>query len=660
MVAIRLFAVVLTLPAIAAASSGGATRNPAVAWEDLPLIRSGVKVRAYTSYNPTGRTYRDFMNYTRRDGQEYELALHRGCGMLVQLWSTSIGDLFGTGQFGNVRMYLSDDDKPDTDLPWDAQYTQSDFPHIPPLWNKAYAARWGFPCLRFDERFKATSTDMPHWYQFTCHVYREPRFSEAMKTDQIVAWNAKIAREPGTFPGEDPGRRKETRYVSLPSAGRATLFARTGPGVVRSLRLKASDTSSAVLDRVRVRIQVDTLDEPAVHVPLSIFFGGYIDSPIDRAKGLPCGYDGRQLYFYFPMPFWQSMRVELENTSGREITVDSDIGWSETNPYPRDAAGVFRVQYNDGVTVEKGKPDFGHLNVRGSGHIVGASANLAGSIEGNFRTYIDGSHTPAIETTGGEDYFCHAFGIRVGLLTPFHGGLNDKIGYRFHLCDYVPFLSEVCFGQDHAHGFTHDRDGTFRSAVFYYWNPVPGLTLTDELDVGNEQSEKEHAYEITGRRARMQTDEAAYEGNFDAIIRDSGRWTEGATTFRVRIDPNNDGIRLRKRINQLSYHQAVDVSVDGRPVGLWFEQGSQYRLFEEKPGSRDYQPEGYRPNWNHIDKRFRDTEFEIPASFTRGKSSIVLTMTTRGAESALDQNDQGLTNEYHYWVYSYRTVGNQR
>jgi hypothetical protein len=152
----------------------------------------------------------------------------------------------------------------------------------------------------------------------------------------------------------------------------------------------------------------------------------------------------------------------------------------------------------------------------------------------------------------------------------------------------------------------------------------------------------------------VQTDEAAYEGNFDATVRDSGRWTDGATTFTVRIDADNDGVRLRKRINQLSYHQAVEVSVDGRPVGVWFEQGSQYHLFEEKPGSRDYQPHLYQPDWNHIAKRFRDTEFEIPASFTRGKSSIVLTMKTRGAEAALDQEDQGLTNEYYYWVYSYR------
>jgi len=37
-----------------------------------------------------------------------------------------------------------------------------------------------------------------------------------------------------------------------------------------------------------------------------------------------------------------------------------------------------------------------------------------------------------------------------------------------------------------------------------------------------------------------------------------------------------------------------------------------------------------------------------------------LTMTTRGAEAALDRDDQGLTNEYHYWVHSYRNLGDQK
>ena len=177
----------------AAALSAAGTRSPAVTWEDLPLIRTGVKTRSYSSYNPTGRTYRDFMNYTRAAGGEYELALDYGSGMLVQMWSTGIGNLFGTGEVGDVLLYLSSRATPEYRQPWDSYFVNDAPAHPQPLWGKFQVARWGFPCLGFADRFQASCTDTPHWYQFTCHFYREPRFSETLTPEQLAAWNAKVA-----------------------------------------------------------------------------------------------------------------------------------------------------------------------------------------------------------------------------------------------------------------------------------------------------------------------------------------------------------------------------------------------------------------------------------------------------------------------------------
>jgi hypothetical protein len=50
--------------------------------------------------------------------------------------------------------------------------------------------------------------------------------------------------------------------------------------------------------------------------------------------------------------------------------------------------------------------------------------------------------------------------------------------------------------------------------------------------------------------------------------------------------------------------------------------------------------------------RFRDTEFEIPARLTRGKSVLSIRIQTVGS-LAVKPKDGGLTNEYYYWVYSY-------
>ncbi len=329
-----------------------------------------------------------------------------------------------------------------------------------------------------------------------------------------------------------------------------------------------------------------------------------------------------------------------------------EIGYSDSNPYSPEHTGPLRIQYNPSTEVKKGEPDFPHLQVKGSGHIVGTTANLAGSIEGNFRTYIDGMKTPSTETTGGEEYFCHAFGIREDLQTPFHGGIVKTIvGYRFHIADYIPFQNSILFCQDHGHDFTHDKDGTFRSAVFYYLNPKATLTLTDSFDVADAESDRAHQYRIVARKSRVQSDKAAYEGNFTELFEDAGHWSNGESTFTVNINPDNDGVRLRKRINQLAYHQAVEVFVDDQSAGVWFEQGSQYHVLQEKQMKVDR----YSSDWKDINNRFRDTEFEIPVAQTQGKTSLKLTFKTISSKAAINHEDEGMTNEYFYWVYCYKT-----
>ena len=632
--------------------------HPAVVWEDLPLIRPGVKVRSYSSYNPTGRTYRDFMNYTTREGSDYEMAHYQGSpGMLVGIWFTDISwhedaaKFFSASSFGKVKLFLSGKEQPDLDKRRDDYFRESTWPHQQPSWGMHAQARWGFPLLGFDSTFKATCTEPPHWYQFTCHLYRDARFDETLNRGQLEAWNQKIAGPVGSYPGKDLGNQTMKGSVALKASSSHTLVDLGIEGVIRRICLKPARMSSEAMDAIWIKLLVDDESDAAAHVPLSVFFGGYEQAPMSKARGLPCGYDGSWLYFYFPMPFWKSVHIELENRARQDVAMDYEIGYSDANPYSQEHTGILRIQYNPSTEVKQGEPDFPHLQVKGSGHIVGTTANLAGSIEGNFRTYIDGMKTPSTETTGGEDYFCHAFGIREELQTPFHGGIVKTIvGYRFHIADYIPFQNSILFCQDHGHDFTHDKDGVFRSAVFYYWNPKPFLVLTDSLDVGDRRSERAHQFRMNASKHRLQKDQAAYEGNFTELFEDAGHWSNGTSTFTVNIDPDNDGVRLRKRINQLLYHQAVEVFVDDKPAGLWFEQGSQYQVLQEK----QMKVEGYSSDWKDINKRFRDTEFEIPAALTQGKSSLNLKLRTIGSKVAINMGDEGMTNAYYYWVYCYK------
>ena len=160
-----------------------------------------------------------------------------------------------------------------------------------------------------------------------------------------------------------------------------------------------------------------------------------------------------------------------------------------------------------------------------------------------------------------------------------------------------------------------------------------------------------HSYQVKGKRSRLQQDTAGYGSDFDAVFSDEGRWTNGSSSFRVKINPVNDGVRLRRRINQAAYHQETKVYVDDKLAGTWFEQGANYYL-----NKRMYYNDSL-PTWQKGDiaAKFRDTEFNIPASFTKGKSSVRIRLESKGS-LAFQKEDAGLTNEYYYWIYCYRPL----
>ncbi|MGH3096878.1 MAG: DUF2961 domain-containing protein [Streptosporangiales bacterium] len=108
---------------------------------------------------------------------------------------------------------------------------------------------------------------------------------------------------------------------------------------------------------------------------------------------------------------------------------------------------------------------------------------------------------------------------------------------------------------------------------------------------------------------------------------DDGRafWKNGFSEFTVSIDPDNDGVRLTRRMDALIGNQRASVLVDGTKVAEW------------KP--RDAVPGG----------QWQDQSVDLPASATAGKSEI--TIRNKFISSDLD------FNEFRYTVKS--KVGGQ-
>jgi hypothetical protein len=211
--------------------------------------------------------------------------------------------------------------------------------------------------------------------------------------------------------------------------------------------------------------------------------------------------------------------------------------------------------------------------------------------------------------------------------------------YRFFLPDLYFFQSAVKHGHQ-VYGphspLGHEgmyQVGSEENVTFFYGRESPGLTLTDELDVGKHASESEHAYQVVGTR-KNRNGRFWYDGEFNNVlfktppIEDDGVSLTGYSQFTVKIDPANRGVRIRRRTDKENNRQRANVYVDDK-------------LVSERPWySVDYE-KTYR------DIRWLDTDFEIPSKYTAGKNSIKLKV-----EFVSGKNQEW--DEYYYWIYSYK------
>ena len=152
------------------------------------------------------------------------------------------------------------------------------------------------------------------------------------------------------------------------------------------------------------------------------------------------------------------------------------------------------------------------------------------------------------------------------------------------------------------------------------------MVQTDFIDIANEASELSHGYMAKNSKLVRSLD-ASYEGNYQhSTIRDSGRThADGTISFRVTIEPDNNGVRIRRRLDQNSPRQKADVYVDGEFTGTW-----------------------YNPDHNEF-LRWSDSDFDIHPDFTSGKNALNVRL-----EVKRDQGE-GEFNDFRYTVYCFES-----
>ncbi len=646
--------------------------------DDLPLLRRGVQTHQFCTYDRAGDNYDHeyFALYTEANG-EVVLFDAMGPGCLyrhhMNIWRDWPLPGVGVDTKGvRIRYYFDDEERPRIDMDVSTFFSEKNplgIFHYPLAVDGGKDFRVMYCSMFFKKRLKITLNREPggpgsdlipwtgrydkypmrrnHWYNFTYHTFSEDEGIQSWTPGQdetalLSLWDAKkLGQDPK--PGGD--NRERSTSVALPAGGRVTLARLNGAEAITSLRLSVKPANEEILFQTWLKMTWDGASSAQVEAPLGAFFGAHRTALQASFASLLLGYSPASMYSYFPMPFWKSAKIELENRGKQNVKlVKASVQYrpAGAHPYPEAESGYFFVSYHKEFPRQEGI-DYRYLACSGAGHVVGhITSRFDTSMEEDERTYFDSSRTPQIYGDGFEDDHGMGWGLHdiqhaiFGAIAP-EGGAGSA--YRFFLPDLYVFQSAVQHGhQVYGPHSPLGHEGMYQvgkeeSVTFYYARGSPSLTLSDELNVGNRAAEFAHAYRVVGTR-HDKNGKFWYDGEFNNVlfktppIEDDGVAFNGYSQFTVKIDPANRGVRIRRRTDKDNNRQRANVYVDGS-------------LVSERPWyTVDYE-KTYR------DIRWLESDFEIPSRYTAGKNAITLKV-----EYVTAKNLEW--DEYYYWIYSYK------
>jgi hypothetical protein len=505
------------------------------------------------------------------------------------------------------------------------------------------------------------------------------QFAPGTKLSQpIKAWDGKtppdrdvleLIRRAGTdIATKDGGRvRPEGGHVTVPAEGAVTL-AEIGeaPAMLRALELSVPREQAIALGQARLRVTWDKRALPSIDAPVALFYGaGTLYNRDGReylvnAFPVHIRYDGPvvRLGCYFPMPFFKSAKIELVG-AGTELR---GVQWSvRYGPYagPANHVAYFHATYRDHANPLPGN-DLVLLDTREaegggdwSGHFVGTSFIFSHNavlqtLEGDPRFFFDDSNTPQAYGTGTEEWGGGGdyWGGR-NMTLPFAGHptgarnskeANDprdliQSAYRFLLADLMPFgkNARICL----EHGGTNESREHYETVTYWYGTPSPALVQTDELQIGDTASERAHDY-VSPQASEPYEITSRYEWGVDRIggkevypaHSDMARKTTGSSEFTQKLEPNNFGVLLRRKLDYAYPNQRAEVfvadakragdSAAWKPAGIWYTAGANTCVYSDPPGELG----ATQHNVQTSNRRFRDDEFLIGREHTRGRSAI--------------------------------------
>ncbi len=221
--------------------------------------------------------------------------------------------------------------------------------------------------------------------------------------------------------------------------------------------------------------------------------------------------------------------------------------------------------------------------------------------------------------------------------------------YRFLLADMMPFGRRAVINFEH--GGENLSTEHYEAVAYWYGIPAPSLIKTDEIDVGNPESERQHNYS-SAQASKVERITSRYElgidlfpthvwgmdpnkiqGYKDKVGKEvfpaeeqDGRYTRGASEFTVKLAASNLGVLLRRTLDYSYPNQTAIVYIENseegkvkwEKAGVWYLAGANTALYSDPAG--ELEPRLHRTKTSN--RRFREDEFLVPAKLTKNKTSI--------------------------------------
>ncbi|MEO8351838.1 MAG: DUF2961 domain-containing protein [Chthoniobacteraceae bacterium] len=523
----------------------------------------------------------------------------------------------------------------------------------------------------------------------------------------IRAWDGRTPPDPAVLDllrqtGTDIAPKSAHRIggrVNLPKDGAVTLATLTAaPAMIRALELSVPVNQAVAFSRALLRITWDQRAQPSVEAPVALFFGtGTFYNRDGReylVKAFPMHVkyagDRVRMACYFPMPFFREAKLELVGDGETDF---SDIKWNVRHePFhePPAHVGYFHATYRDHPKPELGK-DLVLLDTRQtegggdwSGSFVGTSfifthQNNLRTLEGDPRFFFDDSQSPQAYGTGTEEWGGGGdYWGGLNMTLPFAGhpvgardlkeakNDEDKIhsAYRFLLADLMPFGKNARIQLEH--GGINQSTEHYQTVAYWYGAPTASLVKTDELNVGDAESEEAHGYvspdaskpyEITSRyewgpdlyltgpvgqiyyphefKSLTQPDVPKEDGAKISVAypshTDIGRKTAKSSEFTLKIAANNFGVMLRRKLDYQFPNQRAKVFIadavdprkapaesDWKTAGIWYLAGANTCVYSDPKGELGESLHSIETS----NRRFRDDEFLVPRALTEGRTAI--------------------------------------